>query len=116
MVLRRQHQDLDKPVRHGLPGLKPTIRGDWMAAKWGVRRGFIKPHVGMDAKTKKNCAVPITDDRCGVSPQSEELVYSRFLQMQQSLQTSHICRQGIAPPRKTGRRFAKRKQRDQDHL
>ena len=28
-------------------GLKPTIRGDWMAAKWGVRRGFIKLHVGV---------------------------------------------------------------------
>ena len=40
-------------------GLKPTIRGDWMAAKWGVRRGFIKLHIGVDAKTKKIYAVAI---------------------------------------------------------
>ena len=52
-------------------GLKPTIRGDWMAAKWGVRRGFIKLHIGVNAKTEKNCAVLITDDRCGDSPQSD---------------------------------------------
>ena len=52
-------------------GLKPTIRGDRMAAKWGVRRGFIKLHIGVNAKTEKNCAVLITDDRCGDSPQSD---------------------------------------------
>ena len=48
-------------------GLKPTIRGDWMAAKWGVRRGFIKLHMDVDTKTKKNYAVVITDDKCGDS-------------------------------------------------
>ena len=59
-------------------GLKPTIRGDWMAAKWGVRRGFIKLHIGVDAKTKKIYAVVITDDKCGDSPQFEELVEQAF--------------------------------------
>ena len=59
-------------------GLKPTIRGDWMAAKWGVRHGFIKLYVGGDAKTKKICAVVITDDKCGDSPQFEELVEQAF--------------------------------------
>ena len=55
-------------------GLKPTNRGDWMTEKWGTRRGFIKLHVGVDAKTKKIYAVAITDDKCGDSPQFEELV------------------------------------------
>ena len=59
-------------------GLKPTIRGDWMAAKWGVRRGFIKLHIGVDAKTKKIYAVVITDDKCGDSPQFKELVEQAF--------------------------------------
>ena len=55
-------------------GLKPTNRGDWMTEKWGTRRGFIKLHVGVDAKTKKIYAVAITDDKCGDSPQFEGLV------------------------------------------
>ena len=55
-------------------GLKPTNRGDWMTEKWGTRRGFIKLHVGADAKTKKIYAVAITDDKCGDSPQFEGLV------------------------------------------
>ena len=55
-------------------GLKPTNRGDWMTKKWGTRRGFIKLHVGVDARTKKIYAVAITDDKCGDSPQFEELV------------------------------------------
>ena len=55
-------------------GLKPTNRGDWMTKKWGTRRGFIKLHVGVDARTKKIYAVAITDDKCGDSPQFEGLV------------------------------------------
>ena len=65
-------------------GLKPTIRGDWMAAKWGVRRGFIKLHVGVDTKTKKIYAVVITDDKCGDSPQFEELVEQAFANAEKS--------------------------------
>ncbi len=65
-------------------GLKPTNRGDWMAEKWGVRRGFIKLHVGVDAKTKKIYAVVITDDKCGDSPQFEELVEQAFANAEKS--------------------------------
>ena len=43
-----------------------------MTEKWGTRRGFIKLHVGVDARTKKIYAVVITDDKCGDSPQFEE--------------------------------------------
>ena len=60
-------------------GLKPTNRGDWMTEKWGTRRGFIKLHVGVDTgRTKKIYAVVITDDKCGDSPQFEELVGAGF--------------------------------------
>ena len=68
-------------------GLKPTIRGDWMAAKWGVRRGFIKLYIGVDAKTKKIYAVVITDDKCGDSPQFEELVEQAFANAEKSPNT-----------------------------
>ncbi len=65
-------------------GLKPTNRGDWMTEKWGTRRGFIKMHVGVDAKTKKIYAVAITDDKCGDSPQFEELVEQAFANAEES--------------------------------
>ncbi len=55
-------------------GLKPTSRGDWMGAKWNIRRGFIKMHVMVDAKTKKIYAVSITDDSCGDAPEFEKLL------------------------------------------
>jgi len=55
-------------------GLKPTSRGDWMGAKWNIRRGFIKMHVMVDAKTKKIYAVSITDDSCANAPEFEKLL------------------------------------------
>ena len=69
-------------------GLKPTIRGDWMATKWDVRRGFIKLHIGVDAKTKKIYAVVITDDKCGDSPQFEELAEQAFANVEKSSNAS----------------------------
>ena len=65
-------------------GLKPQTAGDWMTEKWGTRRGFIKMHVGVDAKTKKIYAVAITDDKCGDSPQFEELVEQAFANAEES--------------------------------
>ena len=49
-----------------------------------MRRGFIKLHVGVDTKTKKIYAVVITDDKCGDSPQSEELVEQAFANAEKS--------------------------------
>ena len=48
-------------------GLKPTNRGDWMTAKWGTRRGFIKLHVGVDTRTKNS------NPRCARSSTCESL-------------------------------------------
>ena len=69
-------------------GLKPTNRGDWMTEKWGTRRGFIKLHAGVDAKTKKIYAVVITDYKCGDSPQFEELVKQAFTNAEKSSNVS----------------------------
>ena len=55
-----------------------------MTKKWGTRRGFIKLHVGVDARTKKIYAVAITDDKCGDSPQFEELVEQAFANAEES--------------------------------
>ena len=71
-------------------GLKFTIRGDWMAAKWGVRWRFIKMHVGTDIKTKKIYAVVITDDKCVDSPQFEELVEQAFAVLLANSRDLHV--------------------------
>ncbi len=55
-------------------GLKPTSRGDWMGAKWNIRRGFIKMHIMIDAKTKKIYAVSVTDDSHGDAPEFKKLL------------------------------------------
>jgi len=55
-------------------GLKPTSRGDWMGAKWNIRRGFIKMHVMVDSKTKKIYAVSVTDDSHGDAPEFNKLL------------------------------------------
>ena len=55
-------------------GLKPTSRGDWMGAKWNIRRGFIKMHIMVDAKTKKIYAVSIIDEKSGDAPEFKKLL------------------------------------------
>ena len=55
-------------------GLKSTNRGDWIDQKWGRRRGFVKLHVVVDAKTKKIYAVKITTDKEGDMPNLGELL------------------------------------------
>ena len=60
-------------------GLKPTSHGDWMGAKWNIRRGFIKIHIMVDSKTKKIYAVSITDEKSGDAPEFKKLL-SKALQ------------------------------------
>ena len=55
-------------------GLKSTNRGNWMDQKWGGRKGFVKLHVIVDAKTKKIYAIKITTDKEGDMPNLKELL------------------------------------------
>ena len=48
-------------------GLKQHNRGEWMRAKWRVRRGFVKMHILVDTETKKILALEVTDDSVGDS-------------------------------------------------
>ncbi len=43
-------------------GLKQHNRGEWMRAKWKVRRGFVKMHVLVDTETMKILALEVTND------------------------------------------------------
>ncbi len=55
-------------------GLKQHNRGEWMRAKWKVRRGFVKMHVLVDTDTMKILALEVTDDTVGDSTMFESLL------------------------------------------
>ena len=55
-------------------GLKQHNRGEWMRAKWRVRRGFVKMHVLVDTETMKILALEVTDDAVGDSTMFESLL------------------------------------------
>lgn len=55
-------------------GLKSTNRGNWMDQKWGGRKGFVKLHVIVDAKTKRIYAIKMTTDKEGDMPNLKELL------------------------------------------
>ena len=55
-------------------GLKRHSRGEWMRAKWKVRRGFVKMHVLVDTETMKILALSVTDDSVGDSTMFSSLL------------------------------------------
>ncbi len=65
-------------------GLKPTSRGDWMGNKWNIRRGFIKMHVMVDAKTKKIYAVSVIDDSHDDAPEFKKLLSEAIYNIENS--------------------------------
>jgi len=48
-------------------GIKVTNRGDWIREQWNrkPRRGYLKIHIAVDAKTKQILAMEVTDERTG---------------------------------------------------
>jgi hypothetical protein len=44
-------------------GIKVANRGEWRRQMWGMRRRFLKIHVGVDIDSKKIVALKVTDDR-----------------------------------------------------
>ena len=55
-------------------GLKQHNRGEWMRAKWKVRRGFVKMHVLVDTEAMRILALEVTDDTVGDSAMFESLL------------------------------------------
>ena len=55
-------------------GLKRHNRGEWMRAKWKVRRGFVKMHVLVDTETMRILALSVTDDSVGDSTMFSSLL------------------------------------------
>jgi hypothetical protein len=70
--------ELDKDVTIAVDstGIKVTNRGEWIRKKWKVKRGFIKVHIAVDAKTKQILAIEVTREDVGDGRMLGKLVKS----------------------------------------
>ena len=44
-------------------GIKVSNRGEWIRHKWNVKRGYLKIHVAVDIKKKKNPSLHVTSEQ-----------------------------------------------------
>jgi hypothetical protein len=66
----------DQPISIALDssGIKVTNSGDWMRKKWHVRRGYLKIHLAVDAKSKEAVSMQVTEETVSDGSQTEALV------------------------------------------
>ena len=43
--------------------IKVSNRGDWIRHKWKVKRGYLKIHIAVDTKSKKNTSMNVTSEK-----------------------------------------------------
>ena len=55
-------------------GIKVTNSGDWMRKKWKVKRGYLKIHLAVDAKSKQAVSMQVTEETVSDGSQTESLV------------------------------------------
>ena len=44
-------------------GIKVSNRGEWIAHKWNVKRGYLKIHLAVDIRKKRIVSIHVTSDR-----------------------------------------------------
>lgn len=55
-------------------GIKVTNSGDWIRKKWRVKRGYLKIHLAVDAKSKEAVSMQVTEESISDGSQTEPLV------------------------------------------
>lgn len=55
-------------------GIKVSNSGDWMRKKWKVKRGYLKIHLAVDAKSKQAVSMQVTEETVSDGSQTELLV------------------------------------------
>jgi hypothetical protein len=55
-------------------GIKVTNAGDWMRKKWKVKRGYLKIHLAVDARSKQAVSMQVTEETVSDGSQTEPLV------------------------------------------
>lgn len=66
----------DEPISIALDssGIKVSNSGDWMRKKWKVKRGYLKVHLAVDAKSKQAVSMQVTEETVSDGSQTEALV------------------------------------------
>src|SRR4029077_17898029 len=66
----------DEPISIVLDssGVKVSNSGDWMRKKWKVKRGYLKIHLAVDAKSKQAVSMQVTEETVSDGSQTEALV------------------------------------------
>jgi stalled ribosome alternative rescue factor ArfA len=71
----------DEPISIALDssGVKVSNSGDWMRKKWKVKRGYLKVHLAVDAKSKQAVSMQVTEETVSDGSQTEALVEEAML-------------------------------------
>ena len=66
----------DQPISVAVDssGIKVTNSGDWMRKKWKVKRGYLKIHLAVDARSKRAVSMQVTEETFSNGSQTEPLV------------------------------------------
>lgn len=66
----------DQPISIAMDssGIKVTNSGDWMRKKWKVKRGYLKVHLAVDARSKQAVSMQVTEETVSDGSQTEPLV------------------------------------------
>lgn len=66
----------DEPISVAIDssGVKVTNSGDWMRKKWKVKRGYLKVHLAVDARSKQAVSMRVTEETVSDGSQTEPLV------------------------------------------
>ena len=68
--------DTDEPISVGIDssGIKVSNSGDWIRKKWKVKRGYLKIHLAVDARSKQAVSLQVTEESVSDGSQMEPLV------------------------------------------
>jgi hypothetical protein len=66
----------DEPISIALDssGIKVSNSGDWIRKKWKVKRGYLKIHLAVDARSKQAVSMQVTEETVSDGSQTEPLV------------------------------------------
>ena len=66
----------DEPISIAIDssGIKVSNSGDWMRKKWKVKRGYLKIHLAVDARSKQAVSMEVTEETVSDGSQTESLV------------------------------------------
>ena len=99
----------DQPISIALDssGIKVSNAGDWMRKKWKVKRGYLKIHLAVDARSKQAVSMQVTEETVSDGSQTGS---PRHRGDREERHRQGVCRRGVRqtselqPPRLVGHR------------